>query len=162
MFDPCLIKEMAKQNTNKERLLILAEFREEMGSFRNKVAKRLNEEFEYDKSNKEGNLYCFTSDIGMAIRFKSDPSPANRQSKIQCSVCSHDNNLYPPVKESEFRAIPYPKEAFHLPKEMHEVCIKGESEGIFYLCDNHITGPKSLFIERMNQFDLFSGKGISL
>jgi hypothetical protein len=159
-----LSKKVQANNTSK--LLILSEFREEMGSFRNKVALLLNNEFEeLGRSlnvNNGGNLCCFSSDIGMAVKFVTSQSQHNRQSKIQCSVCSHDNDLYIPIINTGFNANPFPEETFHSPQKITEVCIKGESEGIFYLCENHNTGPKSLFMERINRFDLFKEGEIPL
>jgi hypothetical protein len=150
---------------NTEKILVIGEFREEMGSFRNKMAKLLNEEFkkckEADKDVK-GDIHCFTSDIGMAIHFVPSEKLQERKSIVQCSVCRHDNDFYVPVIEAGHSTISYPKATFHSPGEITEVCIKGEAEGIFYLCKTHDTGRKSLFIERMNRFDLFSSEGISL
>ena len=35
---------------------------------------------------------------------------------------------------------------------MDEVCVKGDNEGIFYFCENHITGPKGQFLEGIDRY----------
>ena len=210
-----------------EKLLILGEFREEMGSFRNKVAKLLNDEFEkrvkwilskndfqdgsvkklltgkiikelnndhvqlestikdekdlrerlekingIDSTEKERvltiwrqwcsrNIRCFTSDIGMAVRFIEESKKC--RSEVQCSVCRHDNDLYDfQRRDNKHEAVAYPKATFHSPNEITEVCIKGDAEGMVYLCEEHDTGPQGLFVEHLERFDLFNSEGVPL
>ena len=157
------MKEKVKKEGG-EKLLILGEFREEMGSFRNKVAKLLNNEFESMKDGQtNGNLHCFTSDIGMAVQFIVSEEEKQRKSRVQCSICRHDNDLYDFQKVADkHEATPYPKATFHKPSDITEVCIKGDAEGMVYLCEEHDTGPQGLFVEHLERFDLFNSEEVPL
>ena len=58
------IKENSSDRIEGCKLMIISEFREELGSFRSKLAQLLN------KCSGSENARCYTSDIGMAIRFE--------------------------------------------------------------------------------------------
>ena len=54
------IKRIIDDNPSKERVIVISEFREEMGSFRNKIAHYINEELLEDTA-----THALTGDIGM-------------------------------------------------------------------------------------------------
>ncbi len=170
-------KKEDKERDNK--LIVIGEFREEMGSFRSKVAELLNNEFEKELDNKVKDvtekdkekekyrkLRCFTSEIGMAIHFKHTKSDNKEEVtvKIQCSSCRHDNDLYTlKMDGKDVSGISFdPKSTFHDVENIKEVCIKGDSEAMVYLCKEHVARPKGLFIEHMDRYDLFNSEGSPL
>ncbi len=139
--------EQMKENSSDRikgcKLMIISEFREELGSFRSKIAQLLN------RCSASEHAMCYTSDIGMAIRFEKNSSGVKYQIKLQCSFCKQDNGL-------NIGNTPFHPYTFHLPKpgkeNMNEVCVKGDNEGIFYFCENHITGPKGQFLEGIDRY----------
>ena len=141
------IKEKPSDRIEGSKLMIISEFREELGSFRSKLAQLLN------RLSESENARCYTSDIGMAIRFEKNSSSGKYQIKIQCSFCKQDNSLN--IGDTPFH--PY---TFHPPREKKgdkmcevcEVCVKGDNEGIFYFCENHITGSKGQFLEGIDRY----------
>jgi hypothetical protein len=38
---------------------------------------------------------------------------------------------------------------------MTEVCVKGENEGIYYFCKEHVPDPDTEFREKVERFNLF-------
>ena len=196
MWDEMLEKMMENWKHNSEngndKLIVIGEFREEMGSFRSKVAGLLNKEFKKKLDTKVGDmaktkaeketekegfskLRCFTSDIGMAIHFEHPQKTVNDSKltegetkrikvKIQCSSCRYDNDLFTLKMDSKgVGGISFdPKSTFHKAEDMKEVCIKGDSEAMVYLCKEHIAKPKGLFIEHSDRYDLFNSDGYPL
>ncbi len=124
------------------KLMILAEFREELGSFRYKLAQLLN------KFSGSEMVRCYTSDVGMVIRFEKNLQ-GKYQIKMQCSFCKQDNALN--IGKTPF--YPY---TFYPPDKIYEVCVKGDHEGIFYFCNHHLPGPKGQFLEKVDRFSLFT------
>jgi ribonuclease BN (tRNA processing enzyme) len=99
-----------------DRLFIVSEISEEMGSYRHKLASLLN------KYTEASGVRCATSDIGMVVRIRA--SKAKRKIEILCSRCRLNNDYSDDDK-------------FHNPSDIKEVCLKGEDEGIFYYCPRH-------------------------
>jgi len=126
-------KAFKKIHKRKSGLLVVGELREEMGTFRSKVAQGLNARIFSD-----GNCWALTGDIGLKVRVEK-----NRVS-VLCSTCELDNDLTPP-------------ESYHVPRDIREVCVKGENEGIFYNCHNHDPSRQAerTFLERMERYDVF-------
>ena len=120
----------------KNKLFVIAETTEEMGSYRHKVARYLNEQFD--------NLpTCMTSDIGFTIRVHHDGR--DWVLGVKCSRCAlHNDNTEDDI--------------YHSPATMREVCIKREDDGLFYFCPRHDPEgvdkrPDDLsFIERLERY----------
>lgn len=130
----------AREKSNKERLFIVAETSEEMGSYRHKVAMLLNEHYQGKNCPK-----CLTGDIGMTIRIK--PGMDNRI-EVMCSRCNLNNDYTDDDK-------------FHNLENINEVCLKWEEEGLIYYCRRH--DPESVnrkisdfgFAERIERYHPF-------
>lgn len=129
-------------------LLVIGELREELGSFRTRIAAELNNELFQKFGDPPGASSALTADIGLRIRVASrDGAGAGRDDKIRvlCTTCDLDNDL----TEAE---------RLHPPARIHEVCVKGESEGMFYNCRHH--DPQSqrepMWVELVERYDLFS------
>lgn len=156
-------------------LFVLGELSEELGTARAKMAERINETlFHHGASRKKG-VYALTSDVGLRVavvsaqkrpepapdleeeRPRSQGNPSNEpardtdrcgekvgRARILCTTCDLDNDRTP-------------DERYHDPREVYEVCVKGENEGIFYNCRYHnpVKQPEPLFLEQLERFDLF-------
>ena len=124
------------------KLFLISEISEEMGNYRSKVARYLNDHFENEKSK---SVKCLTLDIGMCIRIKDVFKP---EIEIRCSECRLSNDH----DEDDI---------FHPVSEIKEVCIKQEEEGLFYFCPYHDPeGPyKKIeeyeFAERLERYQPF-------
>lgn len=126
--------------TNKDRLFIIAETSEEMGSYRHKVAMLLNEYYK-----KPNDPKCLTGDIGMTIRVKSG---ADNRIQVRCNRCYLNNDYTDDDK-------------FHNLENITEVCLKWEEEGLIYYCRRH--DPESVnrklidfgFAERIERYHPF-------
>ncbi len=114
--------EISKNFPDKQKLYIIAETSEEMGSYRHKVAMRLNKHIK--KSDGGNGPKCLTGDIGLTVRIK--PSGKQKKTKIQirCSRCNLNNDYTDNDK-------------FHRLENINEVCLKWEEEGLFYFCRRH-------------------------
>ena len=106
---------------DKPQLVIVTELKEEIGSFRNKIADELNKYNNYTDK-----LKYLTGDIGLTVRLR----PKNLEEEplqfiqVACSRCKLNNDyLYDDI--------------FHPTNQIGDFCIKGEDEGIFYLCKRH-------------------------
>ncbi len=134
-----------------QRLIIISELREEMGSYKNKLAKYINKTYEHNKSY----VKCMTGDIGMVIRCSHVETKRDNlilwkpKIEIRCSDCFNNNDASL-------------DELYHIPDHIKEVCIRNEDEGIFYFCPEH--DPESEyrlnmknyeFAERVEKYDLF-------
>jgi len=128
---------------SKNKLFLITEISEEMGNYRSKVARYLNDHFE--KKNRSNSVKCLTMDIGMCIRIKDISNP---KIEIRCSECRLSND-----HDEDDR--------FHPISEIKEVCLKQEEEGLFYFCPYHDPeGPyKSTeeyeFAERLERYQPF-------
>ncbi|MEW6003156.1 MAG: MBL fold metallo-hydrolase [Nitrospirota bacterium] len=128
------------EKTDKDRLFIVAETSEEMGSYRHKVAMLLNEYYKQTNDPK-----CLTGDIGMTIRVK--PGTDNRI-EVRCNRCNLNNDYTDDDK-------------FHNLENITEVCLKWEEEGLIYYCRRH--DPESVnrkvidfgFAERIERYHPF-------
>jgi len=131
-------------DSDKERLFIVSEISEEMGSYRHKVATSINQQF----TNQSNKVRVLTADIGMAIRVKYLENKRRGIIELRCSRC-HLNNDYTDGDK------------FHNIKNIKEVCLKGDDEGIFYYCRRH--DPESIdrsfenygFAERIERYQPF-------
>jgi len=133
-------------------LLVVGELSEELASMRGKIASRLNEVvFEASdmrRGDQTSGPSVLTADIGLRVCVTSiegkDWSPPGTRVKILCTTCDLDTDLSP-------------SERYHSAGAIHEVCVKGENEGIFYNCSEH--DPKAqddpTFLEQLERFDIF-------
>lgn len=115
------------------RLLLIGELHEELGTFRTRIARALNV-FQFKRTAS----HALTTDIGLAVRVEGREA----ETKILCSTCALDNDLVS-------------RERFHPPSQIHEVCVKGEEEGIFYNCEMHDPQrqPEPKWVERVERYD---------
>ena len=120
---------------------------------RGKVAVRLNKHiFARGPGSARGNgdgddggatgPYALTSDIGLNACVIS--SAAGPRTEVLCTTCDLDTD----------RA---PEERYHVADDIHEVCVKGENEGIFYNCGDHDPSRRDdpAFLEQLERFDIF-------
>jgi len=118
-------------------LFVVSELREELGTFRTKIAAGLTKRVFRDK----GPARAVTADVGLRVVVDKDGP------RVLCSTCETDND----------RTM---EERYHAPKNIWEVCVKGENEAVFYNCGTH--DPSHLedpvFVERMERYDIF-GRG---
>jgi tetratricopeptide (TPR) repeat protein len=123
------------------KLLLVGELHEELGMFRTRIARALND---FIFTNKEAR--ALTADIGLTARIGIDGHGEDtcRPIEILCSTCALDNDLV---------AV----ERFHRPESISEVCIKGEDEGVFYNCYMHDPDRQTerAWVERMERYDPF-------
>jgi len=129
-------------------LLLIGELREELGTFRTRIAARISKAiFLRDASRAAPS--ALTADIGLRVRLArpargSSSEEVQTQIKVLCTTCDLDNDLVP-------------EERFHPPKEVREVCVKGEDEGVFYNCLLHDPGrqPENTWLEAVERYDPF-------
>lgn len=134
---------MAEEGSARSPLLLVGELREEMGTFRTQIAHRVAEAFFKDEDS-PGQPWALTSDIGLRVRISR---PTNQQAEVinvLCTTCDLDNDLMP-------------NERFHPPRDVYEVCVKGEDEGVFYNCPHH--NPRrdedDLWVESVERYNVF-------
>lgn len=151
-------------------LFVVGELSEELGTMRGKVADRLNdlvfcvssraralaptpppgkqEQAELARQSRPGAL---TGDIGLRVcihreqgRDGADVRAGRSAVKVLCTTCNLDND----------RAA---RERYHHPERIHQVCVKGENEGMFYNCDEHDPAAQEdpTFLEQLERFDIF-------
>ena len=121
-------------------MFVVGELSEELATMRGKIAVRLNWHIFGQRG--ERSPYALTSDIGLhACVTSADPHP---RVEVLCTNCNLDND----------RA---PEERYHAAGEIHEVCVKGENEGIFYNCLDHDPARQEepAFLEQLERFDIF-------
>jgi hypothetical protein len=127
------IAERMREFDDHRRLLLVGELREELGTFRTRIASALNSDI------LEGSTTtALTADIGLQVHLhKSDIA-------VLCATCDLDNDLVD-------------SERFHPPETISEVCVKGENEGVFYNCEVHepLAQPRPVWIERVERYDPF-------
>ncbi len=137
----------AMSDDERQQLLLIGELRQELGSFRTRIAHELNTVVWKDSQTSR----ALTADIGLKVRitkqspqlcdgFGLDYSPV----QVRCSTCSLDNDLVD-------------VERFHKPAQIHEVCVKGEDEGIFYNCLSHDPQRQRepVWVEEVERLNLF-------
>jgi tetratricopeptide (TPR) repeat protein len=133
----------------RRRVLVIGEFREELGSFRGTIAREINRSVfsrlpEESAETAEHPCRAFTADIGLRIRLGSE----GKGNRVLCSTCSLNNDRLD-------------VERFHAPERMREVCVKGDHEAMYWSCDDHDPGARErpIFVEQMNGYDPFSAGG---
>lgn len=129
-----IAERMAKRRT-RPALLLIGELREELGTFRTGIAETLNRAYFSERSETR----ALTMDIGLRLRVKA----ANVE--VLCTTCDLDNDLAD-------------RERFHAPKDIREVCVKGEDEGVFYNCKTHdrrAYKKHPTWIERVERYNPF-------
>jgi hypothetical protein len=130
-------------------LFLVGELREELGTFRSKIADNLNRHI-FEPGTQRGVAgqpvvpRALTADVGLRVLVErgSRDKPAIR---ILCSTCDLDNDRTP-------------EERFHEPREIFEICVKGENEAMFYNCSNHdpFHHDEPAFLERIERYDVFA------
>jgi hypothetical protein len=133
---------MAQEGRDRAPLLLIGELREELGTFRTRIANRISKAY-FDPV--EPQPSALTTDIGLRVRLSGTAGRETSPISVLCTTCDLDNDLIP-------------AERFHRPREIHEVCVKGEDEGVFYNCGLH--DPRSqndyLWLESVERFDVFA------
>jgi ribonuclease BN (tRNA processing enzyme) len=134
-----------EKSGSAQRLFVIGELSEELGSFRGRIAWQLNRHLF------EGTCCsAVTSDIGLQVVLtvpprKAPPGGLVGAVSVLCSSCDLDNDLAP-------------LERYHSPDSIFEVCVKGENEGIFYNCREHDPARRSrdpIFLEKLERYDVF-------
>ena len=131
-------------------LLLIGELREELGTFRTRISSHINNAIFRAEASEES-PHALTADIGLRVRI-ARPAGGQRASRkadsraitVLCTTCDLDNDLVP-------------AERFHRPREILEVCVKGEDEGVFYNCLLHdpVRQPDLLWLEAVERYDVF-------
>jgi tetratricopeptide (TPR) repeat protein len=132
-----IAKRMAARG--KGGLLLIGEFREELGTFRTRVAAELQEAVFKPLSGDGPGCSALTADIGLKLSIDRD-----ERVEVLCSTCDLDTDLTE-------------EERYHSPDEIFQVCVKGEDEGVFYNCPHHDpqSQPEPLFVELVERFEVF-------
>jgi hypothetical protein len=127
------------------RVLIVGELKEQLGSFRRTIAREINERIFKDAS---APLRALTADIGLRIRVATPRPQATDRNTVLCSTCSYNNDRLD-------------VERFHPPQDIHEVCVKGDHEAIYWNCELHDPGQpeRQLFVEQMGGYNPFAAGG---
>ena len=154
-FNEKIIKQ---KNRSKPQMVIITELKEEIGSFRNKIADEINQ---YNENPDE--LKYLTGDIGMTVALNPDSAinlDNNKLNRLQicCSRCKLNNDYLP-------------EDIFYPINKIGDFCIKGEDEGIFYLCKRHdypkvnstsnissIDFSKEIFYQKIERYNVFGKK----
>jgi hypothetical protein len=130
-------------------LLLIGELREELGTFRTRIAERVTKTvFAADGRRQPGS--ALTADIGLRVRLAKGESPDGLfdtvapGTSVLCTTCDLDNDLVA-------------SERFHAPHSIREVCVKGENEGVFYNCLLHDPSrqPDQPWVEAVERYDVF-------
>lgn len=133
--------ELAQRLNDRDKggLLVVGELREELGSFRSRIASELNDNLFRPEGRDDAKVAALTADIGLAVEI--DPGGEVR---VLCSTCDLDNDMTH-------------GEQFHEPLNVYEVCVKGEHEGVFYNCEHHNPQSQSepTFVELVERYDVF-------
>lgn len=137
-----IAKAMAQRDPDDSSLLLIGELREELGTFRTRIASNIAATYFADAPSHPSAL---TTDIGLRVRLGRAPGGDKAAISVLCTTCDLDNDLAP-------------SERFHGPDDIHEVCVKGEDEGVFYNCTLH--DPRSqdeyFWLEAVERFDVFA------
>jgi hypothetical protein len=167
-------------------LFVLGELSEELGTVRGKVAGRINETLFGHRpgSDREEGIYALTSDVGLhlvvvagRLDAKRDEDQGEKSQTVDTSAQLHQPPVATVAEDKsdtvgetgtgacvkilcttcDLDTDRTPKERYHSPNNVYEVCVKGENEGVFYNCTHHNPGkqPKPLFLEQLERFDVF-------
>ena len=133
---------LAQRGSGRGPLLLIGELREELGTFRTRIADSISRHLFAGADPRPSAL---TTDIGLRVRMSGRAKGGSPPIQVLCTTCDLDNDLIP-------------AERFHAPREIREVCVKGEDEGVFYNCLLH--DPRSqddyLWLEAVERFDPFA------
>jgi glyoxylase-like metal-dependent hydrolase (beta-lactamase superfamily II)/tetratricopeptide (TPR) repeat protein len=131
------------KESEKSGLLLVGELREELGTFRTQIARRVRDAF-FAGGTGPGRPSALTTDIGLRVRLSGPASHSVRRSSILCSTCDLDNDLLD-------------TERYHPPEEIHELCVKGEDEAVFYNCSLHDPRHRKddYWVESVERFNVF-------
>jgi hypothetical protein len=137
---------------------LIGELSEELGTARSKVATQLNHRiFSPEDAKQPHGFRALTSDIGLHVLVgppdtggeasatgSEEEGRLSGNTRILCTICNLDMDRVP-------------AERYHAAKLIHEVCVKGENEGIFYNCTEHdpATQDDPAFLEQLERFDIF-------
>lgn len=134
---------MASTKRNRGQLLLLGELREELGTFRTSIATAVSDAF-FPKGRSEAGPNALTADIGLRVRLAHSEDETHPVLDVLCTTCDLDNDLVP-------------REKFHAPSDIREVCVKGEDEGVFYNCWLHNPRMRDefLWVESVERYDVF-------
>jgi tetratricopeptide (TPR) repeat protein len=130
----------SRERGGPKPLLLIGELREELGTFRTRIASRVTETvFARGKAGT-----ALTTDIGLRLRVSRSAEAEEASVSVLCTTCDLDNDLVT-------------SERFHKPSQMQEVCVKGENESIFYNCDLHDPSqqPEPLWVESVERYNVF-------
>jgi glyoxylase-like metal-dependent hydrolase (beta-lactamase superfamily II)/tetratricopeptide (TPR) repeat protein len=140
-----IARAMAERDPDRPSLLLIGELREELGTFRTRIASNIAATYFADAPSHPSAL---TTDIGLRVRLGRSAGQSGAAVSVLCTTCDLDNDLAP-------------SERFHVPDDIHEVCVKGEDEGVFYNCTLH--DPRSqdeyFWLEAVERFDVFADVG---
>lgn len=137
---------MAGSDRAHPQLLLIGELREELGTFRTRIATGMQTAFfeGADSEDTQPRQRALTADIGLKVRVTHSSKSEIGPISVLCTTCDLDNDLIP-------------SERFHLPHEVHELCVKGEDEGVFYNCSLHEPWRQEdqLWLESVERYDVF-------
>ena len=128
------------EHGGRRPLLLVGELREELGTFRTRIANRVEETvFEHGKGGT-----ALTADIGLRLRICRAADSGEAAATVLCTTCDLDNDLVT-------------SERFHPAGQIQEVCVKGENESVFYNCELHdpSTQPEPLWLESVERYNVF-------
>jgi glyoxylase-like metal-dependent hydrolase (beta-lactamase superfamily II) len=137
-----IAKRMA-DSRGRAKLLLIGELREELGTFRTQIARRVRDAFFDGGTDAEGPS-ALTADVGLRVRLSRPEGPSIAHSSILCSTCDLDNDLLD-------------TERYHPPQEIHELCVKGEDEAVFYNCSLHDPRHQEgdYWVESVGRYNVF-------
>lgn len=119
-------------------VLVVGEFKEELGPFRGKIARHISRNVlgRPDQS-------ALTADIGLRLRIAASGVT------VLCTTCDLNND----------RLLP---EKYHSAGSIKEVCIKGNFEGMAWNCARHDPGTSqpARFLERIAGYDVYGPAGL--
>ena len=127
------------QTAVQRRVLVVGEFKEQLGPFRGKIARHITGHVLGDAGH-----VALTADIGLRLRI------ARSGVSVLCSLCALNNDRLQ-------------IERYHTASEIQEVCIKGNFEGMVWCCERHnpaalSTGPR--FLKQLPGYDVFGPAGL--
>lgn len=137
---------MASRRGKRAPLLLIGELREELGTFRTRIADLVAREIFGERGADRPS--ALTTDIGLRVRVSGSATRASDRGedaiRILCTTCDLDNDLTP-------------AERFHRPAEIHEICVKGEDEGVFFNCAMHDPREQAdyMWLELVERYDPF-------
>jgi ribonuclease BN (tRNA processing enzyme) len=143
-----IAKEIATASRRSEPLLLIGELREELGTFRTRIARGIEKHCFHaeDEKSERGRLgpSALTADIGLRVRLLAAAPGEEPSCSVLCTTCDLDTDLLP-------------AERFHAPQKVREVCVKGEDEGVFYTCAIHDPQRPDdrVWVEAVERYNVF-------